>query len=211
MGVQYLVNLRYLVITYLPPSIGRLTNLETQEEVHLPPAVMKMLKLRCIHVNTEAIYDKHCSSSERNNIESLSCVRISRFEHQEMLKSSPHLRRLKCWYAFRSPLPRTPRLAHAWETRDGEFQQLRFLKLDRISISEWKVKSSEHFPKLQNLVLSYCPNLEEIPSEIGEIGPLVTIEVRGQCLVSLVESARIIHQEQLEIGNDDLCLVVSTY
>ncbi|XP_047942471.1 putative late blight resistance protein homolog R1A-3 [Salvia hispanica] len=273
MGVQYLVNLRYLVITYLPPSIGRLTNLEylrveTEEEVHLPPAVMKMLKLRCIHVNTEAIYDKHCSSSERNNIESLSRVRISRFEHQEMLKSSPHLSRLKCWYdayqhfdlrflahldsltarfwpnmkEFEFPynirklslhgskfssekmsivgklkqlevlkLRSWAMVGQAWETRDGEFQQLRFLKLDRIGISEWKVESTEHFPKLQKLVLSYCPNLEEIPTEIGEIGPLVMIEVRGQCLDSLVESARIIHQEQLDIGNDDLSLVISTY
>ncbi|KAL1558672.1 putative late blight resistance protein R1A-3 [Salvia divinorum] len=94
MEVQYLVNLRYLVSTYLPPSIGRLTNLEylrvvTEEEVHLPPAVMRMAKLRCIHVNTEAIYDKHCSSSERNNLESLSRVRISRFKHKRCSSVRP--------------------------------------------------------------------------------------------------------------------------
>ncbi|KAL1553765.1 putative late blight resistance protein R1A-3 [Salvia divinorum] len=210
MGVQYLVNLRYLVITYLPPSIGKLTNLEylcvdTEEEVHLLPAVMKMVKLRCIHVNTEAIYDKHCSSTERNNLESLSCVRISKFKHQEMLKCSPHLRILKCY--IRKLSLHGSKLSSEKMSIVGKLEQLEVLKLRSWAM----VESSEHFPKLEILVLSYCLNLEEIPSKIGEIGLLVMIEVRGQCLDSLVESARIIHQEQLDVENDDLSLVISSY
>ncbi|KAL8504310.1 hypothetical protein ACS0TY_022880 [Phlomoides rotata] len=78
-----------------------------------------------------------------------------------------------------------------WDTRGCEFQKLRFLKLDSLSsLREWNVASDEHFPKLQQLILIRCTNLQEIPSELGDITALELIEVElmgGQLTVSSVE------------------------
>ncbi|KAL8499436.1 hypothetical protein ACS0TY_022414 [Phlomoides rotata] len=75
-----------------------------------------------------------------------------------------------------------------WDTRGCEFQKLRFLKLyDLFSLREWNVASDEHFPKLQQLILMHCTNLQEIPSELGEITALELIEVKWGCLKSVVE------------------------
>ncbi|KAL8502533.1 hypothetical protein ACS0TY_021611 [Phlomoides rotata] len=97
-----------------------------------------------------------------------------------------------------------------WDTRDGEFQKLRFLQLDKISVSQWNVDSNEHFPKLHQLVLIACLNLEEIPSEIGNITTLQLIEVKGHCQNSLVESAERIKEEQQDMGNEELRIIIST-
>lgn len=63
-----------------------------------------------------------------------------------------------------------------WETRDEEFQELRFLKLNLINIEQWTTYS-EHFPKFRCLVLRRCMNLQEIPSELGNTPTLQRIEV----------------------------------
>ncbi|KAL8483115.1 hypothetical protein ACS0TY_025972 [Phlomoides rotata] len=65
-----------------------------------------------------------------------------------------------------------------WDTRDGEFQKLKFLQLEKIrSLCQWNVASDEHFPKLQQLIFIGCDKLQEIPSEIGEITTLELIEL----------------------------------
>ncbi|KAG8367816.1 hypothetical protein BUALT_Bualt16G0112000 [Buddleja alternifolia] len=96
-----------------------------------------------------------------------------------------------------------------WETRDGEFQQLRFLKLERLyDFSKWDVSfSSEHFPKLQQLVLHYCFNLKEIPCAMGEIETLQLIKV-DRCPKSVGESATQIKREQRDMGNEDLRIII---
>ncbi|KAG8379606.1 hypothetical protein BUALT_Bualt07G0106300 [Buddleja alternifolia] len=95
-----------------------------------------------------------------------------------------------------------------WETRDGEFQQLRFLKLERLEFSKWDVSfSSEHFPKLQQLVLHYCWKLRAIPCGIGEIETLQLIEV-DKCQKSVGESATQIEEEQRDMGNEDLRIII---
>ncbi|KAG8365134.1 hypothetical protein BUALT_Bualt18G0072800 [Buddleja alternifolia] len=95
-----------------------------------------------------------------------------------------------------------------WDTRYGEFQQLRFLKLKRLSFVQWNVSSSDHFPKLNQLVLHACNNLKEMPSQIGEIPTLQMIEVKW-CKKSVAKSALQIQEEQRDIGNEDLRVVIS--
>ncbi|GFZ13003.1 hypothetical protein Acr_23g0013880 [Actinidia rufa] len=73
-----------------------------------------------------------------------------------------------------------------WKTSDGDFPQLKFLKLIAIPIEEWQV-SSNHFPRLQRLVLVGCCELQSIPSEIGEVPTLQMIEVRF-CNTSVANS-----------------------
>ncbi|XP_057492948.1 putative late blight resistance protein homolog R1A-10 isoform X1 [Actinidia eriantha] len=91
-----------------------------------------------------------------------------------------------------------------WTTSDGDFPQLKFLKLVTIPIEEWQV-SSNPFPMLQRLVLVGCPELQSIPSEIGEVPTLQMIEVRD-CNTSVANSAHKIKEEQnwlqiVESGN----------
>ncbi|GER49666.1 disease resistance protein [Striga asiatica] len=95
-----------------------------------------------------------------------------------------------------------------WETRDGEFEQLRFLKLEILDFCEWIVETSEHFPSLEQLVIRDCNNLREIPGEIGEIMILASIEVES-CLESLAVSAKKIEQEQRDNnGNEEFRVMI---
>ncbi|KAG8379815.1 hypothetical protein BUALT_Bualt07G0128700 [Buddleja alternifolia] len=100
-------------------------------------------------------------------------------------------------------------VGETWDTRNGEFQQLRFLKMELLQLNQWNA-SSEHFPKLQQLVLNRCTNLQEIPCEIGEIDTLPLIEVH-YCQKSVVESAIQIQEEQRDMGNEELRIIIRSY
>lgn len=94
-----------------------------------------------------------------------------------------------------------------WDTCDDEFQQLKFLKLDRLGIVKWNI-SSDHFPKLERLVLRKCSNLEEIPASLGDIPTLQMVEVE-KCGELVAESAMRIQEEQWDMGNEELKVIVS--
>ncbi|KAK4433092.1 putative late blight resistance proteinR1B-12 [Sesamum alatum] len=87
-----------------------------------------------------------------------------------------------------------------WETSEGEFPQLKFLKIGRTNLKHWVTESS-HFPSLERLVLHDCDELGEIPDVIGEIPTLELIEVK-RWDKSLVDSAKRIKREQEDSGND---------
>ncbi|KAL3506464.1 hypothetical protein ACH5RR_031846 [Cinchona calisaya] len=74
-----------------------------------------------------------------------------------------------------------------WDMREEEFQELIFLKLDTLDVTQWNA-SSDHLPKLQRLVLKNCKNLEKVPYEFAEINTLEIIEVLW-CGQSAEESA----------------------
>ncbi|KAK6150826.1 hypothetical protein DH2020_015758 [Rehmannia glutinosa] len=241
-AIKFLLHLRYLAINYMPLSIGSLVNLEflvvkTTRIVDIHPQILKMTKLRYLHLTPLAIFDEKCNSSQINNLEFLSNVSISNLKDEELLKCSPHLRKLKCrcqpfvdnQRRLRYPdlhfLTRLESLkmttVHGGKaveinfpsnikklTLDGlrlpwEKMSLRFLKLEILDLHQWNVATSEHFPKLQRLVFRDCYNLQEIPTEIGEIDTLQSIEVES-CLKSLAQSARKIEQEQRDMGNEEL-------
>ncbi|KAL2532983.1 Disease resistance RPP8-like protein 3 [Abeliophyllum distichum] len=54
-----------------------------------------------------------------------------------------------------------------WVTSEGEFQELRFLELDGVQIEHWNALT-DHFPKLEQLVLRSCLQHLEIPSDLGK-------------------------------------------
>ncbi|PSS28891.1 Late blight resistance protein like [Actinidia chinensis var. chinensis] len=114
-------------------------------------------------------------------------------------KSLPNLEVLK--------LMQVACVGKCWKTSDGDFPQLKFLKLVAIPIEEWEV-SSNPFPRLQRLVLIRCCGLQSIPSEIGEVPTLQMIEVRD-CNTCVANSAHKIKEEQLNIGNKWLQIVDS--
>ncbi|KAL8497688.1 hypothetical protein ACS0TY_021135 [Phlomoides rotata] len=276
-GIEYLVNLRYLVIGEVPTSLDRLLNLEylwvkSSETIYLQPLIVKMTKLRYVRA-WFVEYGEDWIVYQPNSLEFLSWVSIKNLYDEDLLKCSPHLRKLKCCYEpelvknraspdfdlrfltqldslslkfkthnfekFRFPsnirkltlcrsmlcwekMSIVGRLKHLevlklrderglrWDTRDGEFQKLKFLQLKEVNLNQWNVASSEHFPELQRLILSNCYLLQEIPSEIGEITTLEWIEVKLNCLSSLVESAKRIKEEQQDMGNEDLRVIINT-
>ncbi|KAI3462446.1 hypothetical protein Pfo_019109 [Paulownia fortunei] len=71
-----------------------------------------------------------------------------------------------------------------WDTTDEEFQELKYLKLDRLQIVRWNIDSSEHFPKLERLVLRKCEKLEEIPPTLGDL-PMLQMMVVELCSESV--------------------------
>ncbi|KAL8504241.1 hypothetical protein ACS0TY_022825 [Phlomoides rotata] len=279
-GIEYLINLRYLVIGNLPPWIDRLVNLEylriasirileTKPTIYLTPAIVKLKKLRYLHAK-EAEYGKDWNiSNQTNNLEYLSRLIIRKLKDEEGLKCSPHLHKLKCKYhvddgacphfdlrfltrldslflegflikknfgfpsnirklsLYRTFLPwekmsvvgrleclevlnlfQNAFVGERWDTRGCEFQKPRFLRLHGLSsLREWNVASDEHFPKLQQLILDGCTNLQEIPSELGEITALELIEVIDGPK-SVAESAERIKEEQRDMGNEELRVII---
>ncbi|KAL8504234.1 hypothetical protein ACS0TY_022822 [Phlomoides rotata] len=271
-GIEYLINLRYLVIGNLPPWIDRLVNLEYLRirTIYLTPAIVKLKKLRYLHTR-EAEYVKDWNiSNQTNNLEYLSSLVIRKLMDEEGLKCSPHLRKLECRYhvddgacphfdlrfltqleslflmgslikkdfGFPSNIRKLSLcetflpwekmsvvgrleclevlnllpnafVGERWDTRGCEFQKLRFLTLDGLfSLREWNVASDEHFPKLQQLILFGCMNLQGIPSELGEITALELIEVWPGCPESVAESAERIKEEQRDMGNEELRVII---
>ncbi|KAL2454412.1 NB-ARC domain-containing protein [Abeliophyllum distichum] len=81
-----------------------------------------------------------------------------------------------------------------WNPKEGEFQQLRFLKLYRILLEELNV-ASDNFPRLEQLVLRGFETA--IPSSVGDIPTLVKIEVKW-CTKQVEESALKILEEQTD-------------
>ncbi|KAL2493292.1 putative disease resistance protein [Abeliophyllum distichum] len=95
-----------------------------------------------------------------------------------------------------------------WNTTEGEFQQLKVLKLSSVlGFTEWNA-SSDPFPRLEQLVLKYC-NLEKIPSSFCDIPTLKMIGVH-YCEQSVVESAMQIQEEQRDMGNEELQVIISS-
>ncbi|XP_057770142.1 putative late blight resistance protein homolog R1A-3 isoform X2 [Salvia miltiorrhiza] len=92
-----------------------------------------------------------------------------------------------------------------WETREGDFQQLRLLMLKTVyDLREWEVESWEHFPRLRWLVLDDCQHLQKIPAAVGDIATLEVVEIKGYCQETLMESAQEIEKQQREEGNEEL-------
>ncbi|KAL2515659.1 Disease resistance RPP8-like protein 3 [Forsythia ovata] len=93
-----------------------------------------------------------------------------------------------------------------WEPNEGEFLLLKFLLLEIINLEHWRADSI-HFPSLEHLVIFDCHLLQEIPSGIGAIPTLQSIELY-YCNDSVVTSAKQIQEEQLDWGNDDLRVLI---
>ncbi|XP_047969208.1 putative late blight resistance protein homolog R1A-3 [Salvia hispanica] len=93
-----------------------------------------------------------------------------------------------------------------WETTEGTFPVLEVLLVERSRFENW-ITESGHFPRLRCLLLHSCRDLNEIPTDIGEIPTLQLIEVKGNVKESLLKSAEVIREEQEEMGNNTLQVV----
>ncbi|XP_027184213.1 putative late blight resistance protein homolog R1B-17 [Coffea eugenioides] len=64
-----------------------------------------------------------------------------------------------------------------WEMKEGEFPNLRVLKLIGVALRSWTA-SFDSFLHLEKLVVHNCPGLKEVPSCLGECLTLEMIEVK---------------------------------
>ncbi|XP_016463533.1 putative late blight resistance protein homolog R1B-16 [Nicotiana tabacum] len=76
-----------------------------------------------------------------------------------------------------------------WDIKDGEFPNLKILKLKKLGLSEWTA-SDDSFPNLEKVLVQWCWNLEEIPDSFGSKCTMQLIEVRS-CRYSVVNAALI--------------------
>lgn len=95
-----------------------------------------------------------------------------------------------------------------WNPNEGEFLQLKSLRISNCcDLVHWNANDS-HFPVLQNLEISDASKLSEIPSGIGEMPTIGCIEICN-CSVSAAISAATIVVEQESRGNQELQVVVN--
>ncbi|OIS97649.1 putative late blight resistance protein -like r1a-6 [Nicotiana attenuata] len=94
-----------------------------------------------------------------------------------------------------------------WDVKDGEFPNLKVLKLKDLRISEWTA-SDDSYPSLQKVLVQWCWNLEEIPESFGSKCTMQMIEVRS-CRYSVVNAALKIKETQIEeMGNSEFKVII---
>ncbi|CAI9108351.1 OLC1v1007924C1 [Oldenlandia corymbosa var. corymbosa] len=79
-----------------------------------------------------------------------------------------------------------------WDMNNDEFCKLKFLKLHSSNVIQWNA-ASNHLPKLEQLFLWNCKDLEDVPYGFSEIPTLQIIEVKW-CSESLQESIRYLEE-----------------
>ncbi|KAL0341538.1 UNVERIFIED_CONTAM: putative disease resistance protein [Sesamum calycinum] len=135
-----------------------------------------------------------CSLKKLN----LSWCRIP-WENMTIVGSLPNLEVLKLMY-------------HAcegseWNPVEGGFRRLKVLLIRYVDVEWWRAENI-HFPNLERLLLEQVFYLKEIPSGIGDIATLQSIELNS-CGNSVVKSAKQILEEQRSLGNETLQLNVN--
>ncbi|XP_027166129.1 putative late blight resistance protein homolog R1B-8 [Coffea eugenioides] len=97
-----------------------------------------------------------------------------------------------------------------WELMEGGFPKLGVLTLEFVKVVEWKEAdpdSDDYFPCIQQLKLRGISKLEMMPSCLGRISTLETIQVSlcGNGVESLV---REIEEAQKNYGNENLKIII---
>ncbi|KAK4438515.1 putative late blight resistance proteinR1A-4 [Sesamum alatum] len=116
--------------------------------------------------------------------------------HWEDLKNIaeelPNLEVLKLReFAFQGPL---------WDAEEMDFPKLKFLFLEALELQQW-FASDYNFPSLERLIIRHCYELDDIPPEIADIGPLQLIQL-VDCSPSAVAWAQEIKKEKEHIKKD---------
>ncbi|XP_073128839.1 putative late blight resistance protein homolog R1B-16 [Henckelia pumila] len=116
------------------------------------------------------------------------------WEKMWMVSSLPNLEVLK--------LMKHSFVGKEWEPNEGEFLVLKYLEMETLDLSEWRVES-DHFPCLETLFIRWCKELKEVPSSVGDIPTLERLTMQT-CNVEAEDSVRLIEAEQQSLGNDVL-------
>nr|GMD41363.1 putative late blight resistance protein homolog R1B-14 [Ipomoea batatas] len=125
------------------------------------------------------------------------CNTYLSWENMDIIGRLPKLEVLKLKeFAFSGP---------RWKPADDDgFKGLKLFLIARSDLKCW-ITTDDHFPVLERLILRFCLDLEELPSEFANLNTLQLIELEN-CYPILVESARKIQEEQQSIGNEALAI-----
>ncbi|XP_022860526.1 putative late blight resistance protein homolog R1B-17 isoform X2 [Olea europaea var. sylvestris] len=195
------------VLDSLDYDIGQITPLLKKLGIHYNSQSSHSLNHLAYFLNLETLkilFDSPANSTFINTAlpSCLKKITLERgridWEYMRIFGSLPNLEVLKLReYAFQG---------REWIPNEGEFLQLKFLLIWETDLEHWRAKDT-HFPRLEHLILRNCSNLVEVPSDIGEIPTLETIEI-DYSSPSAVDSAKKILEDQLYQGNDGLKVFV---
>ncbi|WMV28850.1 hypothetical protein MTR67_022235 [Solanum verrucosum] len=166
--IQFLIHLKYFAAktggNSIPSCLAKLWNLETfvirglGVEVILPISLLKMVKMRNIHVNHRASFSlpenmsESLSDSQLDNLETFSTPHLSYGEDTELiLRKMPKLRKLSCIFSG------TFGYSEKMKGRCVLFPRLEFL----IHLESLKLASNSYPAKL--------PHVFSFPSRLGEL------------------------------------------
>ncbi|KAH6758342.1 hypothetical protein C2S51_018577 [Perilla frutescens var. frutescens] len=93
-------------------------------------------------------------------------------------------------------------LGPEWNLVEGAFPRLKFLSISNSDLIYW-IADRSHFPVLERLDLRSLAELDEIPSDIGEIPTLRYLNL-WSCSESAAISSTKILEEQLNLDNEDI-------
>uniref|UniRef100_M1BWI5 Disease resistance protein n=2 Tax=Solanum tuberosum TaxID=4113 RepID=M1BWI5_SOLTU len=94
-----------------------------------------------------------------------------------------------------------------WTVGVGGFLNLRLLKLEHSSIKHWNM-SVDSFPCLEQLVLRWCGELEEIPASFGSMPSLQKIEARACCPSARKSAVKIRNMQRDDMKNLDFKVII---
>ncbi|KAK4715320.1 hypothetical protein R3W88_013658 [Solanum pinnatisectum] len=156
------------------------------------------------------------------NLRKLSCIFLETFSYSEKLKGRcvlfprleflGHLESVKVELTlskFRLPwseisiIGELPNL----EILKCRVPKLKYLKLDNINFSQWSI-SDDAFPELENLSLTKCERLEEIPSHFGEAVSIKSIEVNRYGSSVANSALEIQTMQHEEMANDAFTVTI---
>ncbi|KAL8466179.1 hypothetical protein ACS0TY_035331 [Phlomoides rotata] len=83
-----------------------------------------------------------------------------------------------------------------WETVEGQFRSLKFLKIQECYDMEFWTTESTHFPHLEHLGLRGLKELKEIPSEVGEMTTLKSIKLEMCCSSAIISAKKILDDQE---------------
>ncbi|XP_019184318.1 PREDICTED: putative late blight resistance protein homolog R1B-14 [Ipomoea nil] len=85
---------------------------------------------------------------------------------------------------------------------ETQFHKLKYLELIHLDISIWNICSEESFPCLEQVILDYCEELQEMPYALADILTLKLLSVRS--CHNTESSAKKIEEDARDIGNEQL-------
>ncbi|KAK4727456.1 hypothetical protein R3W88_032373 [Solanum pinnatisectum] len=125
------------------------------------------------------------------------------WEDLEILGKLPKLEALKLGY--------DACIGTDWEVGEEGFSHLKFLRLKHLYLHNWRA-SSDHFPRLERLVIIRCWSMYSIPQDFVDITTLQLIHI-SDCAKSVGNSAKKIQQEiEDSYGSSvEVCISVSPF
>ncbi|KAH0775873.1 hypothetical protein KY290_007284 [Solanum tuberosum] len=123
------------------------------------------------------------------------------WEIVNLLANLPNLEVLKGYRAFDGT---------DWKLdEDVVFHKLKYLLIVEVGLERWEA-CSDNFPMLEQLLLDWLYELEEIPESIGDIMTLKLIQI-DDCSSGVENSAKRIQEEQESLGNYELQVRIIRY